>query len=149
MAKRGRKSIKAIETAVVTLDQRPLPPSDLTIFQKKEWSAVVGRMPGDWFTRETHGLLTQYVRHVENASRLAEKIDSFNLDLLLTNETDMEVFEKLTKMMEREGRAMSSLATRLRITQQSRYNPASANVAAKKAGTVLKPWEFESDAGTT
>jgi hypothetical protein len=39
-------------------------------------------------------------------------------------------------MQEREGRALSSLATRLRITQQ-----ATLSAKAKKPTQVRKPWE--------
>jgi hypothetical protein len=42
---------------------RPEPPEDLTEEQAAEWSAVVDRLPADWFPRETHGLLARYCRH--------------------------------------------------------------------------------------
>lgn len=142
MATRGRKSAASKEVSAAHLPgQRPAPPRDLTKFQSDEWRAVVARMPADWFTRETHGLLVQYVRHVENAAKLATAIDAFPASHLLT-EDGAERFDKLTKMAEREGRAMSSLATRMRLTQQSRYKAETAATASKNAGTAAKkPWE--------
>jgi hypothetical protein len=35
----------------------------------------VDRLPADWFPRETHGLLAQYVRHITTARRLARLVE--------------------------------------------------------------------------
>lgn len=144
MTARGRKSAASKEVSTAQLPgQRPAAPRGLTKFQKAEWEAIVGRMPADWFTRETHGLLVQYVRHAENANKLAGVLDRFPVADLAT-EDGAERFDKLTKMAEREGRAMSSLATRMRLTQQSRYNAKNASTGADKAGSAAKkPWETE------
>lgn len=142
MPPRGRKSAASKEVKSAQLPgQRPEPPPGLTEFQSEEWRAIVGRLPSDWFSRETHGLLIQYVRHAENALKLSVILDTFPL-ADLNDEAGTERFDKLTKMFEREGRAMSSLATRMRLTQQSRYNALNANTASKKSGAnTKKPWE--------
>jgi hypothetical protein len=119
MANRGRKSgasldvVRSIGTVV-----RPDPMSGLTVDQSNEWIDVVNRMPADWFPRETHSILAQYCRHVVSAKRVDDLIES-----LIKGETESGNFlcdyDRLLKMQEREGRAMSSLATRMRLTQQS------------------------------
>ena len=119
MTQRGRKSgaslavVRAIGTIV-----RPDPMPGLTIDQSNEWVDIVNRMPADWFPRETHSILAQYCRHVVSAKRVGELIES-----LISGETESDNFlcdyDRLLKMQEREGRAMSSLATRMRLTQQS------------------------------
>ena len=136
---RGRTSAAAKEVhSLAPGAQRPAPPSHLTAAQRREWRAIVDRLPADWFTRENHALLAQYCRHVDNANRLAKAIAKTDLATV----AGAESFDKLTRMHEREGRAASSLATRMRLTQQSRYNAQSANTAAKNAGTAeRKPWE--------
>lgn len=53
-----------------------------------------------------------------------------------TDPFDIEEYDRLLKMQEREGRAMSSLATRMRITQQTTYDK-----SKKKPVTGKKPWE--------
>src|SRR5690606_7416408 len=121
-------------TVATSTGRRPAPPTSLnTEFQRQEWRAIVGRMPVDWFTRETHGLLVQYVRHAETADRMARAIDAFDVATLATP-IGLEHFDRLTKIAEREGRAMSSLATRMRLTQQSRYKAETASTASKSAG---------------
>ena len=140
MAKRGRQSAteKEIESNVANFPQngvvdRPEAPQHLTIEQKKEWDAVVERLPADWFPRETQGLLEQYCRHKVSADKVAE---------LVQNEQnkaypDIETLDRLLKMQEREGRALSSLATRMRITQQSTIDAE----RRKPKASNKKPWE--------
>ena len=119
--------------SVVETIQRPDAPYDLTDEQSEEWWAIVNRLPADWFQRETHGILAQYCRHVVAARRVAQLVrDAENDGAGL----DLARYDQLLKMQEREGRALSSLATRLRITQQSTMSEKS-----KKPIQVKKPWE--------
>jgi hypothetical protein len=140
MAARGRKSAASTEIIIasnVEVINRPQPPDDMPLEQAVEWRAVVDRMPADWFPRETHALLVQYCRHVAASRRIAllivraEKAKTFDLD----------AYDKLLKMQEREGRAISSLATRMRITQQATVRAESA----KKPGQITAPWDDDGD----
>lgn len=138
MKKRGRKS--AAETAVVVTAPvetvaRPDAPYDLTDEQSAEWWAVVNRMPADWFPRETHGMLTQYCRHVVASRRVAQLIANAEK----SKKIDIEEYDRLLKMQEREGRAISSLATRMRISQQATVRAEQA----RKPEMLDNPWEFE------
>jgi len=112
--------------------ERPKPPSELTDEQADEWRAVVERLPAEWFPRETHGLLTQYCRHVVAARRLSQLIEQAET----CDPVDVEGYDRLLKMQEREGRAMSSLATRMRLSQQTTYDK-----SKKKPSTTRKPWD--------
>ena len=130
--KRGRKSAADLATVanVVEVVPRPVAPGELTDEQASEWEAVVSRMPADWFPRETHGVLSQYCRHVVAARRVAQMIEK-------AERYDIEEYDRLLKMQEREGRAMSSLATRMRLTQQSTFDK-----ERKKGKVSRKPWEI-------
>lgn len=136
MGTRGRKSAAALaisSAAPVETVARPDAPYDLTDEQSEEWWAVVNRMPADWFPRETHGLLAQYCRHIVAARRVAQLIKQFEGDAAL----DLDSLDKLYKMQEREGRALSSLANRMRLTQQATTRVEQA----KKPSMVAKPWD--------
>ena len=138
MAKRGRKSAASLEIATVSpveIVQRPDAPYDLTDEQAKEWWAVVERLPADWFPRETHGMLTQYCRHVVAARRVAQLIANAEKSKAI----DVAEYDQLLKMQEREGRAISSLATRMRISQQATVRAE----LARKPDMVENPWEFQ------
>lgn len=136
MGVRGRKS--AAELTVISGDgietiRRPDAPAELTEEQADEWRAVTNRLPADWFPRETHSLLAQYCRHVIAARRIAQLVDSIEA----AEQFDLDAYDKALKMQEREGRALSSLATRMRITQQATVRASQA----RKPPTVKKPWE--------
>ncbi len=131
MGARGRKSIAAV-TAIKPALARPSPPSCLTKEQAVEWAAVVGRMPEEWFPRETHQLLVQYCRHVAASKKIAGLIEEMEAGTIVVEE-----YDRLLKMQEREGRAMSSLATRMRISQQASYD----KQKVKKSTPLKKPWE--------
>lgn len=136
MGTRGRKSAASLTvpaTVAVETVQRPDAPYDLTDEQSEEWWAVVNRMPADWFPRETHGMLAQYCRHVVAARRVAQLI----ADLEKSSDFDVENYDRLLKMQEREGRSISSLATRMRISQQATVRAEKA----RKPSVVKKPWE--------
>ena len=134
MKTRGRTSAAALEVAVlgkVEAVQRADAPYDLTDEQTEEWWAVVNRLPADWFPRETHGVLAQYCRHVIAARRVAQLVAAEE-----AGEFDLDRYDQLLRMQEREGRALSSLATRLRITQQ-----ATVDKRTQKPAQAKKPWE--------
>lgn len=141
MGTRGRPSAASLEVArpqVIETVARPDAPYDLTDEQTEEWWGVVNRLPADWFPRETHGVLSQYCRHVVTARRVAQlvraaesAVDDDGKPVL-----DLNEYDQLLKMQEREGRALSSLATRLRITQQ-----ATISEKAKKPSQAKRPWQ--------
>ena len=136
MGTRGRKSsaeLTVISGNGVETLRRPEPPAELSDEQADEWTAVVSRMPGDWFPRETHGLLTQYCRHVVAARRIAHLVAAIEAE----PDFDMGAYDKALKMQEREGRAISSLATRMRLTQQTTYDKSKK----KPATSGKRPWD--------
>jgi hypothetical protein len=135
MGTRGRDSAAALSVVVGQLETiaRPSPPDDLTHEQCTEWDAVVDRMPADWFPRETHGMLAQYCRHVVSARRVAQLIAAAEQ----AEQFDINGYDQLLKMQEREGRALSSLATRMRLSQQTNYDK-----SKKKPLQSKTPWDF-------
>jgi hypothetical protein len=136
---RGRKAAEAVSMAAIARLEtiaRPDAPYDLTDEQADEWRAMVGRMPADWFPRETWGMLSQYCRHVVSARRVAQLIDL--VMKAKKKDFDVEGYDQLLRMQEREGRAMSSLATRMRLSQQATYDK------TKKKNVVVsgrRPWD--------
>lgn len=122
----------ASSVAKVETIQRPDAPYDLTDEQTDEWWSIVNRMPADWFPRETHGMLSQYCRHIVSARRVAQLIDH----ALKSKNFSVDDYNQLLIMQEREGRALSSLATRMRLTQQTTYKKSKQKPIMGK-----KPWE--------
>jgi hypothetical protein len=119
MGQRGRKSVTSLDVvrSIGTI-VRPDPMIGLTVEQSNEWIDVVNRMPADWFPRETHSILAQYCRHVVSAKRVDDLIESL-INGKIPSDNFLCDYDRLLKMQEREGRAMSALATRMRLTQQA------------------------------
>lgn len=150
MGSRGRTSaaeLSVISGGGVETIRRPEPPQDLTDDEAKEWRAVVNRLPADWFPAETLPMLGQYCRHTVAARRVASMIEQ--LDGLMAAEikdgakaaevvlSSAKTLDRLLKMQERESRCIASLATKMRISQQTTYDKS----RKKGAITPKKPWE--------
>lgn len=137
MAKRGRVSGAALAVARLAAPietiHRPDAPYELTDDQSLIWRRIADDLPADWFTPKHTGMLKQYCRHEAQSDRIAQLIEQE----MARDALDVAAYDKLLAMQEREGRAMSSLATRMRITHQALYDK------SKKAdaGKVRKPWE--------
>jgi len=106
----------------------------LTDEQAGEWSRIVDALPADWFPPETHGLLVQYCRHLVEARRVSQLIEQ----VVSSEEFNLANYNELLKMQEREGRAASSLATRMRLTQQATFDKEKSK---GKGRGIKRPWE--------
>lgn len=106
---------------------------------KQVWLEVINDQPAKAFSA-THGpLLEMYCRHIVQARVLSEQVLNFEPDWLATDE-GLKRYDKLLGMVERETRAASSLATRLRITRQAVDQQTIARGMNNKT-TAPRPWE--------
>jgi hypothetical protein len=141
MGARGPKStalLAVIGPGGVSATKRPDPPRELTGEQANVWRDVVEDLPADWFPRETHSLLVQHVRHVVASRRIAQLIEAEEQSDGFT----LERYDFLLRMQEREGRALSSLATCMRLTQQAMFD----EKKRKPQTSGKKPWEPDNEA---
>lgn len=142
MRQRGRKSAASLSVAPVSFEgRRPPPPVDLTAPQARTWREIIRSTPGGWFSAVQEPLLAAYCRHVSAADELARMIDKCKPD------EDLRRYDTLLRMRERETKAISSLATRMRLTQQSQMHPRTAARAmgdgegGRKLWDRTPPWE--------
>lgn len=143
MAQRGRKSAASIAVrAAPTLSDSRLPaPLHMSDAEQAVWVDVVNDQPANAFS-PTHGpLLEIYCRHVVLSRVLADEILNFDRSWL-ADDDGLKRYDRLLAMHERESRAASSAATRLRITRQAidQQTVARSIINAPKA---KKPWEIE------
>jgi hypothetical protein len=145
MIKRGRKSAEEIAIAANVIaggfGKRPEPPVELTEKQIEIWKLVVSSEPQDYFNSEAlRGLLADYCRHRESANMVSLVIESFKGEWLKSNE-GAKRYKALLQMRDIETRAAAGLATKLRLTNQSRYTPEKAATAARNAAVGPMPWD--------
>jgi hypothetical protein len=149
MAKRGRASsaelivAKTIDTSLIGVSQRLPAPKHLTDAELSVWLEVVNDQPASSFTPTHAPLLEMYCRHVVNARKISDEVLSFDI-AWIADDDGLKRYDRLLAMAERESRAASSLATRLRITRQSIDQQTVARTI-KNDTKAKKPWEFESE----
>lgn len=130
MAKQSSASLSVVPVKPIA---RIEPPSGLGVEELKLWRAVADSKPADWFGEDSAPLLTEYVRAVHMCDRLQVQIE--------VAIAEGEIPDKLLRLRDMEAKRATSLATKLRMTQQSRYTPQAAATASKKAGNA-RPWEL-------
>lgn len=138
MQQRGRRSGAQLSVIAGTIDGRPRSPADLTKDQSEIWDRIVGSESSDFFkSAALQHLLLGYCRHFVRAEWLEKEIEEA---VKPASETSLEDVDRLMKMAERETRACVTLATKLRLTNQSRYTPQAAGTKARN-NTERKPWQ--------
>lgn len=137
----SRSSRDALSVVSGNLGNRPEPPSDLTPAESAVWRATVSSEAADFFrTDALRELLKDYCRHKVSAAELSVQISMYDATVAMTPDV-VATLERLLKMRDRETKAAADKATKLRLTNQSRYTPQAASTAAKNASTQRKPWE--------
>lgn len=139
---RGRRSAASLSVVAGTIDGRPHPPSDLSEHQREVWQRTVAGEPIEQFrTAALQQLLKEYCRHVEASHILAAQIEGFDPEWLSGDE-GLKRYDRLLGMRDRETKAIADKATKLRLTNQSRYTPQAAATAARNSSGAKKPWEM-------
>ncbi len=142
MGARGRKSsaeLSTISASGLEVHRRPDPPEHMGEEAVAIWRAVVNSLPADWFTPGTLPLLdalcglTVSQRFTLRALQVVERGgDDF----------DRDEWERLLKQLGEISGRIATLATRMRLTPQSRYGPRGAATAGRLPPDGPKPWEF-------
>ena len=140
MLQRGRKATAALAVVPLAVGLLPEPPSTLTPKQAELWRGIVATKPAGWWDAGSLPSLIAYVKAIEAHAVTSAQLDGFDPEWLAT-EDGLDRFDRLTKLFERLSRLIASLATKMRLTQQSRYDKQGAGVAGRSVGTGTRPWE--------
>ena len=99
----------------------PEPLEELSAEERTEWYKFTNRMPADWFPPETWPMLAQLCRHICQARWCGQCLQEVRAGILdHTDEDALNALMKLQSLHDREGRAMTALLVRLRLTSQQR-----------------------------
>ena len=134
-SKRGRPSVASLETSVISggSSTRPEPPADLNAAEAMIWLEITAsEAPGFFASAALRGLLKDQCRHRAAADQITAILHLFQSEWL-RNGAGSKRFAQLLRMREQESRAAASMATRLRLTNQSRYTAQSAATEARNA----------------
>jgi len=134
MQQRGRRSIESLSVVQVAPGARVSAPDRLTDDQRSIWGSIVDSKPADWFGSDNLALLEQYCCVQTEARRIASKLREISPECL-------DDYERLIALQNRVSGQLASLATKMRLTQQSRYGARAAATASDRTA-IKKPWEF-------
>jgi hypothetical protein len=136
---RGRQSAAALATVTPLPIRLLAPPPDLSPEEAQVWAGVVATKPGDWWDAATIPLLAQYCRAVALADLLGDQVRQCAA-AMLTDPDQLGTLKELRKMQAQLSGEMKSLATSMRLTQQSRYNAKNSDTASRRV-VSRKPWQ--------
>jgi phage terminase small subunit len=114
--------------------QRPDPQPHLTKEQREIWRRIVNALPADWFRDETLDLLAEYCEQVTLSRKISQFIDE------LTPADGAEDLRKLQMMKDKSSRVLMSLATKMRLSQQSTYHSEKVKTTADVPDA---PWQMK------
>jgi hypothetical protein len=115
----------------------PPPPDTLDAAGRALWVEIVESKPADWFGPDSLPILEDYVQAVGMSRYLAGQVEKAKAL------GDGDVLKQYLDMRDKESRRAVSLATKMRLTQQSRYGARDAERADKKAKGA-RPWQAAS-----
>lgn len=141
MGTRGPKSsaeLSVIGRDGVATSRRLDAPADLSGEQAEVWRAIIGAHAADWFGPGSAPVLAALCRHTVAARRVASWLARIEAT---TGDLDEERWFRLLSRQEAESKMVAALATRLRLTPQSRYTPHGAAAAGRRGGDGPRPWE--------
>jgi hypothetical protein len=95
---------------------------------------VVATKPADWFDDDSAPVLKEYVRAATTSDILDRRVKA-----AMEGGDSVDEVKKLLDMRDKEARRLVTMATKLRLTQQSRYTEKTASTANRKAGGK-RPW---------
>lgn len=129
----ARRSVAAQTTVPIPkLPALPPAPDGLSEPERRLWVKVVESKPVDWFGGDSLPLLTEYIRAACMCDDLAREIAG-------ALRGDPRTLKRLLSMRDTEARRAGILATKLRLTLQSRYGPRKAAAEDGKANG-RRPW---------
>ena len=145
MGTRGRKSAASLQIAPafsIGSTSRLMAPLHLSDAERDVWMQVINDQPAEAFSPTHAPLLEAYARHVVQGRVLSEEVLHFDRSWL-ADDDGLKRYDRLLGMIERETRAASSLATRLRLTRQAIDQQTIARAQMKNQGKGRKPWELQ------
>lgn len=137
MQQRGRKSAEGLTLVRVSPKERVAAPDYFSAAETDVWREIVASKPADWFSADNLPLLEHYCSTTVESRRVASQLRG----LKVVNEECLYEYERLIALQSKIGGQLASLATKMRLTQQSRYGARAAATASDKTA-ARKPWEF-------
>lgn len=119
----------SVVTTIKPAPARMPAPRHLSGAAREVWQEVVSSRPADYFDAASVPLLETYAHATAEHRRLAALVAG------LDPVTDLDTLAKLSRLVDVHALRMGAAATKLRLSNQSRYNPGTADTRARAGGT--------------
>jgi phage terminase small subunit len=142
MGTRGRKSsaeLATVSPAGISLTRRPEPPAHLGDDAAEIWRATVNSLPADWFSPGTLPLLEAFCGLSVSQQLTLRALQ--RAERSVGNEFDIDEWATLQKQLGEISGRVATLATRMRLTPQSRYGARAADTAARASSSAARLWD--------
>lgn len=136
MGARGPQSAVQLTPIPGVRGAPPKPDPKLTDAQAAHWKQLTASKPNGWFNRDDLLLLAELCRALDMCDRLAERIDAMDV-----RRGYFESLQNALGLRDKEVRRVTVLATKLRLTPQSRYDKQLAATFAKIPNGP-RPWHY-------
>lgn len=141
METRGRKSVAELSVVTVLPGKRPDPPVDLSEAEATYWRETTATKPADWWKADTQILLKAYCRASVQHDVISAALNAIPARRLKTDK-GWSKYERMKKLQATTSGEVTQLATKMRLTPQSRYTAQSAATADRQAGKG-RPWDAQ------
>lgn len=118
--------LKPVPTVPDAVGYAPAPRT-LSKRQRAIWRSIAASKPSSWWDGGSVPLLAALVAHLETLEQLQAEFARLGD---LASPAALARLEQLSRLRDRESKAASSLATKMRLTQQSKYE---TRAAARRA----------------
>ena len=128
----GRKSPEARVVMLGPGMARPAPPEEFDAPERAVWHKITNSCPPDWFGPEVQPLLARLCMLHVMAEELETKLRSENYRF--QDKDDARAYIDFNK-------TIANIATKLRLTPQSRFNRLEAGSRMRNKTTSYRPWD--------
>src|SRR5262245_4878823 len=101
------------------------------------WCTMVSAMPDHWFSRSSLPVLRSLCSHVVTSEALAEQVCDAR------EQKDWAALDRLTRMQERESKAVADLSSKLRLLPKSKWGQEKAATREALNSPERRPWEIK------
>jgi hypothetical protein len=150
----AKPSAAALEQIAYAVPGKPLPPPNyLTEEQQADWRALIEPFAPGRFKPDQVPVLVELMRAQSRARQINEQLATLRKRDLIADTAGgakrRAIYMQLRDMADAETRLISSLSTKLRLTDQSNVRKALASAEREKMAVGPRPWDMASHRDST
>ena len=111
---RSSAESKLVQPAAMVPLMKPQPPEDMSREAAEEWKKICRNLPHDWLTEEMWPVLASHCQNIVTLKKITAELNK-------VNDIQGRAFMNLSRLQMQYADLVSRIATKLRLTPQSRH----------------------------